>query len=72
MDLSNPALLFSSFVVSTIGVGLFLYGKRAGRAPCLGVGAALCVFPPFVHSVWLLWGLTALLLAALPLLQRWT
>jgi len=50
MNLS-PAWLFGSLVVSTIGLGLFLYGKRAARAPQLVVGLALMLYPAVVASL---------------------
>ena len=47
----EPASLFASVVISAIGFGLFLYGKRAQRLPHLLTGLALMVFPYFVESV---------------------
>ena len=49
LDLS-PANLVAGLLVSTVGFGLFLYGKRAARLPQLVVGIALMGFPLFVHG----------------------
>lgn len=49
LDLS-PAALFAGMLVSTIGLGLFLYGKRATRFPQLLTGLTLMGFPLFIHG----------------------
>jgi hypothetical protein len=48
-DLS-PGALLAGMLVSTIGMGLFVYGKRAERLPQILAGLALMVFPVFVHG----------------------
>lgn len=70
MDFSNPALLFSGLFISVIGMGLFLYGKKAQEIKCLGAGIALCVFPYFVTSLLLMWVLAGACLAGAFLLPR--
>ena len=40
-----------SFVFGMIGLGMFMYGKKAGRMPPLLVGVALMVVPYFFSSV---------------------
>ncbi len=55
MDLSNPGLLISGLIISTIGMGLFVYGKRSEDLKCLGLGLVMMVFPVFVHSLLLMW-----------------
>ncbi len=57
--------LFASLVVSSIGLALFLYGKKQGRPPQLGVGLALMIFPYFVPSATAMLAVTAAALAAL-------
>jgi hypothetical protein len=64
VDLSLGALLTSLFV-STIGFGLFLYGKKATRVPQLGVGLAMMVYPYFVGSTFLSLGLAGSLMIGL-------
>jgi hypothetical protein len=51
MDIFEPGSLVASLVVSSIGLGLFLYGKRRGRWLHLFSGLALMVFPYFVPQV---------------------
>ncbi len=55
MDLSNPGLMLSALLISVVGLGVFVYGKRAEDLRSLGLGLALMVFPLFVHSVLLMW-----------------
>jgi hypothetical protein len=40
-----------SFVFGMIGLGMFMYGKKAGRMPPLLVGLALMVVPYFFSSI---------------------
>ena len=69
MDLSAGAL-FTSLGVSTIGLGLFLYGKRETRFPQLIGGLALMGFPYFVSSpAWML-GIAAGLIGMIWLVVR--
>ncbi|MCA8979098.1 MAG: hypothetical protein H6831_06060 [Planctomycetes bacterium] len=37
--------LFTSLVVSSIGFGIFIFGKRQERVPQLIVGGAMMAFP---------------------------
>ncbi len=55
MDFSDPALLFSGFAISMIGLGLFIHGKRMSKLPNLGIGLAMMIFPMFVHSLLWMW-----------------
>jgi hypothetical protein len=45
--------LLASLLVSSIGLGLFMYGKKQSRLPQMVVGVMLMVFPYFVSSAWL-------------------
>lgn len=65
MDLSHPAAILSGLLIGLIGTSLFIYGKKQSSGPCLVTGGALCVFPCFVTSVAVLWGITALCLGGL-------
>ena len=49
MDLS-PAWLFASFLVSSVGLGFFLYGKKQTRLPHLLAGIAMLLESAFVPS----------------------
>lgn len=64
MDLSAGSL-FASLLVSTVGLGLFLYGKKATRIPQLVVGLALMGFPYFVSGALAMCGIGAALVGAL-------
>ena len=62
MELS-PSSLFASLLVSTVGFGFFIYGKKQLRIPHLVVGLALMVYPYFIASTgWMLGVGTALML----------
>jgi len=50
----SPAILLVILVASALGSGYFLYGKKQGRAAPMLAGAALCVYPYFVESLWAL------------------
>lgn len=69
LDLS-PATLFVGLVVSSIGFGLFRYGKKGSRPPQLLAGMALMAYPSFVHSPVAVLAIAASLLAALWLSLR--
>jgi len=60
----EPAYLFSSLLISCLGMGYFLYGKKAGRMIPLLAGIALSAFPFFVSSLWLMWGIAAAIMAS--------
>ncbi len=57
--------LIASLIVSSIGTVAFIYGKRQSRVPHMAVGVLLCVFPYFVENLYLVGGITVLLLGAL-------
>lgn len=49
MDIS-PGYLIASFAVSTVGLGLFLYGKKQLRTPHLATGVVMMGYPYFIAS----------------------
>jgi hypothetical protein len=60
----DPAALFLNIVIGSVGLALFLYGKKQARVPQLTVGVALMVCPYFVATWHALVAIaTALLLA---------
>jgi predicted phage tail protein len=69
MDFS-PGALFASLVVSTVGMALFLYGKKQGRGPQLLAGGLLMVCPYFAGGALATCGVGALVLAALGVALR--
>tara|TARA_R110002126_G_scaffold12416_8_gene53998 strand:+ start:14108 stop:14332 length:225 start_codon:yes stop_codon:yes gene_type:complete len=47
---SNPTWLFAGMLVSTVGLGFFMYGKKEARIPHLVAGMAMMAYPGFVES----------------------
>jgi hypothetical protein len=66
----NPAWLLISLVISGVGLGLFLYGKKQTRIPHLVIGIVLMVYTYAVTSVFWMVLIGVLLLAVLWLLVR--
>lgn len=62
MDLDATAL-FSALVLGSIGLGLFVYGKKQARVPQLLAGILLMVIPILPGGSWTHWGLGAAVLA---------
>lgn len=60
----DPNLLMLSLLFGMVGMGMFMYGKKAGRMVPLLAGVALMLLPYFISSVAILLlvccGLTAL------------
>jgi len=60
----DTSLLMLSMLFGTIGLGMLMYGKKAGRVVPMGVGAALMIVPCFITNLIVLLlvccGLTAL------------
>jgi hypothetical protein len=69
MNLS-PGYLMASMLVSTVGFGLFVYGKKQSRLPQLVTGIALMVYPLFVASVAWMLGIAGALIGAMWLTTR--
>ncbi len=55
MDMSNPGLMLSAGLISMIGLGVFIYGKRMQDIKSLGIGLGMMIFPMFVPSVLVMW-----------------
>jgi hypothetical protein len=70
MDLSSTGSLYASLLVGSIGLGLFMYGRKLNRMPQVGVGASMMVYPYFVTGVVPMLSLCGLLLGGLWMLQR--
>lgn len=69
MDLSLGSLL-ASFLIGSVGLVLFVYGKRMERMPQLLVGASLMAYPYFVTEVTWMTGIAVALLVVLKLALR--
>jgi len=59
MDMSNPGLMVSAGLISIIGLGVFMYGKRMEDIKSLGIGLGMMIFPMFVPSVLIMWVIAA-------------
>ncbi len=60
MDFSNPTVMLSGGLISLIGLGIFIYGKRMDDIKSLGIGLGMMVFPMFVHSVLIMWAIAGI------------
>jgi hypothetical protein len=64
MDLDPNALLVA-LAAGSIGLGIFVYGKRQGRLPHLLAGVALMAYPYFVPGWAVSIGVAAAIVALL-------
>ena len=69
VDFSAPSL-FASLLIGSLGMVLFVYGKRMERLPQLVVGLILMVYPYFVGDVTWMIGIAVALLVGLKLALR--
>ncbi|MGN6367438.1 MAG: amino acid transport protein [Phycisphaerae bacterium] len=60
MNLSASSLL-AGLLISSLGAGIFLYGKSTSKLLPLVVGGAMCLYPFIITAPWLLWTITAAL-----------
>lgn len=63
-DLS-PAALFAGMAVSSVGLGLYIFGKRNERVPHLLSGLVLMAAPLVLHGALALWALCGVAVAGL-------
>lgn len=68
MDLSNPGVLFSGLAISTIGLAVFIHGKKMDKLSNLGIGLVMMIYPIFVHSLLWMWVIAAACVAGIFLL----
>jgi hypothetical protein len=66
----DPWTLFGSLIFGTIGLGAFLYGKKAALTAPMIIGVALMAFPYFVSETWLLYLIGCALCAGLILFRE--
>ena len=69
MEISGDWLV-ASMVVSTVGFGFFMYGKKQSRVPQLLAGMALMVYPAFVSSPAWMVAIAGAILGAVSLASR--
>jgi len=62
--------MMAGLLVSSIGMGLFVFGKKERRWPQLSAGLALMVYPGFVASPLVILALAAGILGAVWLAVR--
>ena len=65
MEMFDPTVLFLGVIISSVGLALFIYGKKQARVPQLAVGLAMMVFPYFTETWRPLVGIAAALLFGL-------
>lgn len=70
MDFSNPSLLISGFIISTVGLGIFVYGKKMQSFKGLAIGIAMMGFPMFVSSLLWMWVTAVACVAGMYLLPQ--
>jgi hypothetical protein len=57
--------LFATMTASTVGFGVFTYGRKELRLPQIVIGLILMIVPGFLGSTALVWGILFGLLAVL-------
>ena len=55
MDMSDPGLLISGLAISSVGMAVFIYGKKMEKIKSLAVGLLMMIYPIFMHSVLWMW-----------------
>jgi hypothetical protein len=66
----SAGLLFLSFVVGSVGLALFIYGKKQTRIPQLVAGILLMAYPYFIGNLWLMAGIAVGILVLLGVAVR--
>lgn len=61
----DPSSLFVNLVVSSVGLALFMYGKKAERGPQIVAGLLLMGYPYFVSGLTQLVAVGAVIVAGL-------
>ena len=54
MDFS-PGVLISGLAISTVGMAVFIYGKKMEKVRNLAIGLVMMIYPIFVPSVLWMW-----------------
>jgi len=69
MDLS-AGNLFLNLLVSAVGAGFFIYGKKQGRMPQMIGGILLSVYPYFISNLWVMAGIGVAIVVAIAVAVR--
>ena len=67
---TNPSALFGSLLFGTIGVGVFMYGRKMVLYKPMVIGIALMAYPYFVPQTWLIYTIGCALCLALYVLRE--
>jgi FtsH-binding integral membrane protein len=51
--MNMESTLLISVLASAIGMGYIVYGRKQMKASALIAGIALCIYPYFIHNLWL-------------------
>jgi hypothetical protein len=70
MDLSDPVSLLSGLFIGLVGMGFFMYGKKAGSFRGIIAGIVLSVIPMVVSVVWAEWAAAAACIGAFVLAAK--
>jgi hypothetical protein len=68
--MGSSSSLMTSMLISTIGFGFFIYGKKAERMPQLFAGVVLMIYPYFIDSAGWMLGIGAVVMSALAIAVR--
>ena len=68
--MDNGLLLFLTVLVSAVGTGYFVYGKKQAKGIAMLSGLLLCIYPYFITNV-VLFLVLGIALVALPFLVRY-
>ena len=66
----STGVIMSGLLLGAIGFFMFMYGKREGQPLTLIAGIAVSILPMVMHSVLLLWVVSAVLIAGVVLHRR--
>jgi hypothetical protein len=72
MDLGDPLVLISGFLIGGVGFVLLMYGKKEMNIKVLVTGLTMCAFPYFVSSLILMWVIAAACVGGLYLASKYT
>ncbi|KAA0215854.1 MAG: hypothetical protein DYG94_06775 [Leptolyngbya sp. PLA3] len=70
IDDMSMSLVLSGLILGSVGLGIFLWGKKQQELTAILVGLALSVLPLCIHSVGLLWILSGGVLGGWKLLHK--
>lgn len=72
MDLGDPLVLISGFLIGGVGFVLLMYGKKEWNIKVLATGLVMCIFPYFISSLALMWLIAAVCVGGLYVASKYT